>query len=131
MALPKIIAFTVPGKPVPKGRPRLGQNKHTGKSVAYTPASTKSYESIVGWEARAAMRGAEPLQCPVKMTVDIYHRLKGDVDNFGKAILDACNQIIFKDDDQVVSLTVRKFKVVDKQDERVEVAVEVVEGGQA
>lgn len=122
------IKFTVPGRPVPKGRPRLGMNKQTGKTFAFTPQETKAYESTVGWEARAAMKGADPVTCDVKMTIDVYHCTRGDVDNFGKSVLDGCNQIIFKDDNQVVSLTVTKHQVSDKKVERVEVTVDMVEG---
>ena len=120
------IRFTVQGKPVPKGRPRLSHNKTTGKSHVYTPQTTKSYESMVGWAARAAMQGSDPLLCKVAVRIDLYLRGKGDCDNFAKSILDGMNQICFKDDDQVMALAVRKHVVKKKMDERAEVEMDVL-----
>lgn len=125
----KSIHFTVQGKPVPKGRPRLSVSKKTGKSHVYTPATTKSYESMVGWAARAAMQGSDPLLCKVAVKIDLYHCNRLDIDNGAKSIMDGMNQICFKDDDQVVELTVRKFVVKEKLDERAEVEMDVLGEG--
>ena len=38
--------FTVPGQPVPKGRPRTVSRD--GKSHTYTPKRTKAYELLAG-----------------------------------------------------------------------------------
>ena len=40
------------GRPVPKGRPRLGV--HGRKAYVNTPPKTKGYEKLVGWVARYA-----------------------------------------------------------------------------
>ena len=40
--------FTVPGRPVPKERPRF--NRKTGR--AYTPPRTQAAQANVGWYAR-------------------------------------------------------------------------------
>ena len=47
------VCFTVPGAPVPKGRPKFARR---GKFVTtYTPAATASYENLVKVTAQQAM----------------------------------------------------------------------------
>ncbi len=112
------IKITVPGRPVPKGRPRLGVR---GKKVyIYTPTETKEYEKLVGWTAKA--QGCRPTDKPVIASLDIYTRRKMDLDNVAKSILDGLNGVVYKDDDQVVELLVRKFQVK-QTEERVEIKI--------
>jgi Holliday junction resolvase RusA-like endonuclease len=40
-----LVKFTVPGRPIPKGRPRLGIRGR--KAYVYTPPETREYEKIV------------------------------------------------------------------------------------
>ena len=53
----------------------------------------------------------------------------GDVDNYSKSILDGLNGVAYEDDDQVVELQVRKYKVKRKEEERAE--IEIREFGEA
>lgn len=115
------IKFTIPGRPVPKGRPRLGC--HGRKVFIYTPPATREYEKLVGWVAKCM--GCRPVGGPIVATIDVYYRSKLDVDNVAKSILDGLNGVAYEDDDQVVELLVRKHKVKDKADERVEIEVRV------
>jgi Holliday junction resolvase RusA-like endonuclease len=117
------VIFSVYGDPVAKGRP-----KFTRQGRAYTPAKTRAYEEEVAMMARSAMGASEPLETPIEAFIYIncpvppsyskkrteaclngleYPR-KFDIDNVAKAILDACNEIIYLDDTQVVSLHVKK-----------------------
>ena len=118
-----MMTFTVPGRPVPKARPRV-VNGH-----AYTPRETAAYEAAVRGCYKACAKGAPPLTvpCAVEMVFrfpipssarrktmpdkikagDPYPH-KADVDNLCKAILDALNGIAFADDALVVRLTARK-----------------------
>jgi Holliday junction resolvase RusA-like endonuclease len=122
-----VINFVVDGQPVAKGRPRFAR---VGKGVkAYTPAKTATYEQQVSWAAKAAMRGASPLAGPVELFVILYMQIpasyskvkraraisgdlrptgKPDLDNVVKGIKDACNNIVWGDDSQVVRMVASK-----------------------
>ena len=117
-----MIKITIPGRPVPKGRPRLGVRGR--RAYIYTPERTKQYEQAVGLCARAAVQGAA-LECPVAVAIDLYLHGKRriDVDNCAKSILDGMNKIVYEDDNQVVDLRVRKIREKDKKRQRVEIEV--------
>jgi len=114
-----MLKITVPGRPVPKGRPRLGVSGR--KAFVYTPPATREYEKLVGWVARCA--GCRPVKMPVAVVLDVYIKRKLDADNLAKSILDGLNGIAYEDDDQVVELLVRKHRVNKKTDERVEIEI--------
>jgi crossover junction endodeoxyribonuclease RusA len=114
-----MIRITVPGRPVPKARPRLGVRGR--KAFVYTPMATKEYEKLVGWVAKAT--GCRPVKMPVAVVLDVYIKRKLDADNIAKSILDGLNGIAYEDDDQVVELLVRKHRVKAAADERVEIEI--------
>ena len=122
-----MIRITVPGRPVPKGRPRLGVRGR--KAFVYTPERTVEYERLVGLCAAAA-RSGDVLECPVAVKIDLHLHGKRriDVDNCAKSILDGMNKIVYLDDNQVVDLRVRKLQEKDKMRQRVE--IEVREAGE-
>lgn len=94
--------FTVPGKPVPKARPRAmvrGRHAHI-----YTPATTKAFERDVGWEAKRA--GVRKSQGLLAITLRFHGCSKGDCDNLAKSVLDGLNGIAYGDDGQIVDLHV-------------------------
>ncbi|MBP6018783.1 MAG: RusA family crossover junction endodeoxyribonuclease [Burkholderiaceae bacterium] len=122
-----VVAFTVPGKPVGKGRPRAA--KRGNHIQLYTPENTVNYESTVALVASQAMAGRSPIEGPVEVVMRLVvpvpkswskkkqqdaldGRLlpttKPDKDNVVKAIFDAMNDIVWRDDVQVVDLTSRK-----------------------
>lgn len=92
----------------------------------YTPAKTASYEAVVRKNASDAMEGIEPLQGPVKLTLSIvfplpkskratrnrpaptWHTSKPDASNVLKAVEDAMNGIVYRDDSQVASASIVK-----------------------
>lgn len=115
----QMIRLFIPGRPVPKGRPRLGVRGRT--AYVYTPTATKEYEKLVGWVAKAS--GCRPVEGPVSVTINVFVRRKMDVDNIAKSVLDGLNGVAYEDDDQVVELLVRKHKVKSKADERVEIEI--------
>lgn len=120
------VAFTVEGKAVGKGRPRV--STIAGKPRLYTPAKTVAWESLVAAAARAAMGSQSPSEHPMAVRISIDVQIprswsralkkaaelqqvrpgKPDLDNVAKAVLDACNGIVYRDDAQVVRLTVEK-----------------------
>ena len=134
-----MIKFTIPGKPVGKGRPRVTKNG------TYTPQKTKDYQKLVGsiaeLEADNYFMFDEPLVAtilcyyPIPRSMPKYKRkmieegtlypiVKPDLDNVAKAILDALNSIVYKDDNQVVELHIKKLY---SDDPRVIVKIEVIE----
>ncbi len=117
---PVAIRVIVPGRPVPKGRPRLGVRGR--KAFVYTPMATVEYERLIGWVAKSL--GCKPLNGPLAVNLYLYIKGRsGDVDNYCKSILDGLNGIAYEDDDQVVELLVRKYKVRHATDERVEIEI--------
>jgi len=121
------IKFTVPGQPVPQGRPRF---KRSGKFVqTYDPPPSAKYKRKVKKYAEKVPL-YEPLKGELYAEVLIFKEtLKGfskakkaaaeagtlrpttkpDIDNYAKGILDAVKGVIWKDDGQVVDLYTRKF----------------------
>lgn len=122
------VIFEIPGQPVAKGRPRI--STRGGFARAYTPKKTVNYEARVALAARDAMEGAPPTLEPVSVSIAIGLPIpqswskkkqalaranalrpcsRPDIDNYIKAVFDGGNEIIWKDDSQVVSLQARKF----------------------
>lgn len=115
------VAFSIPGKPFAKGRPRF--SRATGR--AYTPADTVSFERQVG--IIAAQHVGAPFVGPVKLTVFAVfeppasaskkrraamlgrpHTQRPDLDNLQKAICDGLNRVAFADDAQIAEIVCRK-----------------------
>ena len=121
--------FTVLGKPQGKGRPRF--TKVGNFARVYTPDSTVAYEELVRLEYRRQCQDYQfqegvPLDVRIMAYYDIpksvgkekrqqmiSHQLrplkKPDCDNIIKCVLDALNQIAYKDDAQVVDCHIRKL----------------------
>lgn len=92
-----ILEIWVPGRPVPKGRPRMTRNGHV-----YTPAKTHAYEAVVASAGADAMDGLPPLTGPVLLAALFYGtRATGDVDNYLKSLLDGLQGVVFQNDRQV------------------------------
>jgi|SRR6185369_4421281 len=97
-------------KPVPKGRPRLS------RYGTYTPTKTVVFENTIRHEAIKA--GIKPIDGAVSIAVIFKHKKpknpsksfpsQGDLDNFLKAVLDALNGIMYKDDSSIVQITTSK-----------------------
>lgn len=119
-----MVTYQVQIDPQGKGRP-----KFTRQGRAYTPAKTVSYEKAIKEQAVSAMGASEPLETPVAVYIYISMPIpqsyskkrsaaclsgeekpakKPDIDNIAKAFLDAMNEVVYKDDTQVVSLHVTK-----------------------
>lgn len=109
----------ISGPPVPKARARVA-NGH-----AYTPAATLAYAKRVAWAAREAGIDESLWAAPLRVTCWFFmpSRRRADVDNLQKAVWDACNGIVFKDDAQVVEA--HAYKRVDRQNPRAEVEIEI------
>lgn len=120
--------ITIEGHITPKGRPRFFMKD--GRVRTYTPTDTATYESWVRmcWHEQGGQRYSDDAQLDVVITAafpipksvskakrilmeqgKILPTKKPDCDNIAKSILDALNGIAYRDDSQVVSLTVQKF----------------------
>lgn len=121
------VDFKVPGEAVGKGRPRV--TTIGGNARMFTPKKTADYESRIALAAQQAMAGRELITGPVlvelKIAVGIAQSWskkktaqalagqvmptkKPDADNVLKAICDGINGIVFKDDVQVVNVSMSK-----------------------
>lgn len=124
-----LLAFTIPGDPVAKGRPRVSMAG--GFARAYTPKRTRTYESIVRDAAAAAVAqagGSWPLAGPLHVEIRAVFRRPGrlfrrsdpdgliphdrrpDLDNVVKAVLDGMDGAgVWQDDAQVAQATPSKW----------------------
>ena len=117
--------FEVPGEIVGKERPRV--NMYTGR--VYTPGKTKDYELLVQQYFKMKYPRYEMLEGRLSINIIAYLKIpkstskakvekmlenkisptkKPDVDNIAKSILDAMNNFVFKDDNQVSKISVEK-----------------------
>lgn len=113
--------FIVYGKPTGKGRPRLS------RWGVYTPNKTVAYENLVKFSYLQATDD-KLVNCAIKIEIWAYfepprstskkkyneligkaYAKKPDIDNIGKAILDALNGIAYEDDNQIAELVVHKM----------------------
>jgi Holliday junction resolvase RusA-like endonuclease len=137
-----MIEFTVYGTPVAQGRPRF--SSHGGFTRAYDPKKSKDFKKYVQLVA-SEQRPPSLLEGPLQLEVKVYKPslksfskkkkvaaengelrpiTKPDIDNYVKGIKDACNQILWKDDSQVVDLHVSKWY---SETPRIEVMVKAIE----
>ena len=121
------IRFVVPGQPQGKGRPRVGNIG--GHARMFTPAKTLAYEGFIALQAQIAMQHHDLIEGPVLVRMfialqvpesksqkwkrqalagEVFPTTKPDVDNTVKAVFDALNGVVWKDDVQVVDLQLSK-----------------------
>lgn len=128
---PAEIRFTVPGNPVPMGRPRSRiVKKHDGSAFVthYTPEKTRSEEAVIRYYATQAMDGRDLMSGPLEIYICAYREIpaswskkkikqamageifpvkKPDYDNYAK-MQDALNRVIWDDDAQIVDAHIYK-----------------------
>jgi Holliday junction resolvase RusA-like endonuclease len=107
-------------RPRAKGRPRVTKTGHT-----YTPKETVDYENqikeaysgpffeegMLSVKLRFTMSGTELMVERVEENPNVKQpasRLRGDIDNYAKSVLDALNGVAYSDDKQIVILHLEK-----------------------
>lgn len=114
--------FTVPGEPVPKGRPRVVRNKATGRVHGVTPKKTASFEGLVRLCAASARPAGWPMRCDYKVEIVAVMPRRGvDLDNAVKSLLDGCNTVLWADDAQVSAINA--LRILDPDKPLTEIAV--------
>lgn len=127
-----MIRIVVDGAPVGKGRPRffIRRNPVGSQRVlgAQTPTKTVNYEAILAARGAEAMNGAAPLDDPLVVRVAAFMPIpkswsrkkvaaalegvvrpgRPDADNIFK-MLDALNQIVWRDDAQIAEARLSKL----------------------
>lgn len=123
----QVISFTVYGEPVAQSRPKA--TTAGGFIRMYDPKKSKDFKNYVKLAASECAPNVL-LEGPLKMKVDVYRPIpkslskkkaaqaesgelrptsKPDADNYLKSIKDALKNVIWKDDSQVVEVTVCKW----------------------
>lgn len=115
----KIFEFVIYGAAVPEGRPRVAK---AGKFYrVYTPKKTREWKEYIALQS-LEYRPDAPYECPIILQLGFYlprpkslpkkvvhHIKKPDIENLAKSILDALEGIFYKNDSQVVHLTIGKY----------------------
>ena len=117
-----MINLAIPGEPVSKARPRIC------KRGTFTPEKTVNYETLI--KELFIITKQNKLEGMLSVQIDCYFKIpkstskkntvlmlheiirpvkKPDLDNLAKICLDALNGLAYKDDSQVVELTVKKY----------------------
>ena len=141
------IHFVIEGRPQPQGRPRAVR---MGAGVRmYDPPKSKAYKQMVSARVRSYMKinGIQTITEPLAIHLNFYFTppksyskkriraieakeelftKKPDLDNLAKSILDSCNNLLFKDDSQIVGLTIGKHY---GHEDYVDVKVQIIETG--
>ena len=126
-----VIAFEVPGLPVPKARARV-----TRRGITYTPRETLNYEAQVRVAYANAYPGRQPFAAGTALALQLEAHFplpagapkrlrrqmeagtttpmtqRPDLDNLVKTVLDALNRVAWADDGQVAEITARKRRTV-------------------
>lgn len=140
----RTVQFTVPGEPVPKGRPIVSTLR--GRPMMRTPEKTERYENRVAMFAQQAMAGGALLDGALVVTISVYLPIpaswsgkkraralaleifptsRPDLDNLTKAVGDGCNKVIWTDDSRIVDMhATKRFS----DSPRLEVLVSALEG---
>lgn len=81
----------------------------------FNPKRYRQFKEELGWYAKQAMHGQEPLNGLLRLSCHFFKRYRkignqgyGDVDNFAKAVMDSLQGICFANDAQIAELHATK-----------------------
>jgi Holliday junction resolvase RusA-like endonuclease len=116
--------FTVPGHPVPQGRPRVVRG-----GWAFDPKKSRDAKKVVATYAQIALVSLKPsyLGATSEWRLSVRIRFFGarknaDLDNCYKLVTDACQGVLYLNDSQIDHLECWRFPA-NKGEERTEVEV--------
>lgn len=106
--------------PVAKARAKVSFRK--GRGFAYTPKKTKDFELTLQALIKDQFKRMKPYEGAISLQIDfyfarpksvklkdrLYPSVKPDIDNYAKAVMDACNKVCWEDDSQVIDLRCSK-----------------------
>jgi crossover junction endodeoxyribonuclease RusA len=118
-----LTAFTIPGQPFPKERPRHGKGR------TFTPQKTVDAEKAIIEAFDLACPLFEPSVEDLRIEADFYRQTRHavDGDNLYKLLTDALNKVAYRDDRQIAQGEFRRFYGAgDKA--RTEVRIYILEG---
>ncbi len=144
------IKFTIPGKPVPQGRPRFYRR---GKYVAAVdPKNSRVYKKDISYivsieKEKMGLKEKDLLfeDGPIRLTVHAFfpcpksqwrktkpraerhHAKRPDADNVAKGIKDGLSGVLYRDDGQISELIVKKRIAAQGEAPRVEIEVELLD----
>ena len=124
------LSFEIPGTPVGQGRPRF--TTINGHAKAYDPEKSQNYKAYVRMIATQAMQAIDfkMIEGACSIVIMAFFEVpkskskkfklaalnnkewptkKPDVDNIAKAIQDALNGLVYKDDSNIVYMSVSKY----------------------
>ena len=111
-------------EPVPKGRPRTaaaeystanGVRTKTRDARTYTPKATSDYQASVGWLLRkAGIRRNDTDDLGVYIVFHVRGQQRRDIDNLIKSLLDGCNGVAWRDDQQVTRVVAEVVRDSDR-----------------
>lgn len=125
----RVIQFTIPGAAQAQERTGRFINPKDGRIVSYDPRKSRDYKTLVQW---VAMEHSPKLLLdgPLFVKIDVFKPMpkslskkkridaiagrlrpitKPDNTNYAKGIEDALNGLIWHDDSQIVTITIRKW----------------------
>jgi Holliday junction resolvase RusA-like endonuclease len=102
---PYIFLLEMPITPQPKDRPRFVVDGDTDRP--YTPRRTRAYEGLVRGYTLTVPVPHVPVTCPLAIAL-VFSGAHGncDWDNLAKAVCDALQGIVYKNDHQIKAATV-------------------------
>lgn len=101
-----LVKLTIPGQPVPKGRPRAVWPKGSRRPAIFTPTKTRAAEARIAQYFWVAYPRLAPLAGRLRLVVRFYcsDKRRRDQDNLTKTVMDALNKRAYKDDSQIESV---------------------------
>ena len=135
------VRMTIHGEPVPQGRPRVYRTKSGVRGV--DPPKSRAYKQLIKAGA-SKIYTIDPLTGPLRCDVTVYRpiqkstskckhqqkangdilpTIKGDVDNYFKAVTDTLTGLVWVDDAQIVEAHITKLY---SDDPRVVIEVETL-----
>jgi Holliday junction resolvase RusA-like endonuclease len=114
-----VLETRVFGLPIAQGRPRAFKTR-AGQVRVYDPANARDWKRTVQAQV-LTQKPSQPVDGPLKMTLqfilprprslpkrDLFPERRPDLSNMLKAIEDALNGVVFRDDSQIVRMELAK-----------------------